>query len=53
MTHDSIDMVKSYDNVEPVLVDTAKHSLELDDDLDGCLKILCQVTKLCAQFILR
>ena len=49
--HDSIKMLRNYDNVELVLVDKANHSLELDDDLDGCLKILNQATKLCAQFI--
>lgn len=51
LPEESIEMVGKYENVELVLVDGAKHSLELDNDLEGCLKILSQVTHLCARFI--
>lgn len=48
---ESIEIVRKFDGVELVLIEGAKHSLELNNDLDGCLKILNQVTNLCVRFI--
>ncbi|MEN6313925.1 MAG: hypothetical protein ABFD25_06720 [Clostridiaceae bacterium] len=46
-----IDIIKKHNNVELLLIEGAKHSLELDDDLKGCLKILSQVIDLYVKFL--
>ncbi len=50
-SEENIDIIKKYSGVELLLIDGAKHSLELDNDLEGCLKILSQVTELYVKFL--
>lgn len=47
LPQESITYLKQYDNVELYLFEGARHSMELDDDLEGCLKILGDVTHIC------
>lgn len=43
-SEENLDIIKKHSNVELFLIEGANHSLELDNDLEGSLKILNQVT---------
>lgn len=51
LSKENIDVIKKHNNVELLLIEGAKHSLELEDNLEGCLKILSQVTDLYIKFL--
>ena len=48
---ENTEIVKKYNNVELVLIDGVNHSLEFDNGLEGCIKILSRVTDLYVKFI--